>query len=217
MLTEEEKKQLRLERNREIARNCRKRQREKMEQMEEEVKRLREEHDELVFLLRKGVDGENRENERRRQLKRMREMKDTASESELKQMMEEYIISWQDYGQERRRTVKYHLDRLKTLLLPTNVSCDGDLLSRNLIGQLTNALMTSWDSEKDDRPSTVDSIRDYITDLQDLPEELPKRIMKDQGIWSLICKEMEVGIDGYLCQSCIEIKLYEMKNKTGCK
>lgn len=164
--------------------------------MEEEVKRLREEHDELVFLLRKGVDGENRENERRRQLKRMREMKDTASESELKQMMEEYIISWQDYGQERRRTVKYHLDRLKTLLLPTNVSWGDDLRSQILIGQLTNALMTSWDGEKDDRPSTVDSIRDYITDLQDLPEEIPKRIMKDQGIWSLICKEMEVGIDG---------------------
>ena len=92
-----------------------------MEQMEEEVKRLREEHEELVFLLRKGVDGDNRENERRRQLKRMREMKDTASEAELKQMMEEYIVSWQDYGQERHRTVKYHLDRLKALLLPTHV------------------------------------------------------------------------------------------------
>ena len=36
--------------------------------------------------------------------------------------MEQYIISWQDYGEERRRTVKYHLDRLKTLLLPTNVN-----------------------------------------------------------------------------------------------
>ena len=139
-LTDEEKKKLRLERNREIARNCRKRQREKMEQMEEEVKRLREEHEELVFLLRKGVDGDNRENERRRQLKRMREMKDTASEAELKQMMEEYIVSWQDYGQERHRTVKYHLDRLKALLLPTN---------------LTKAL-TSWSGEKEDSLSTVD-------------------------------------------------------------
>ena len=120
-----------MERNREIARNCRKRQREKMAQMEEEVKRLREEHEELIFLLRKGVDSENRENERRRQLRKMREMKDTASEEEvgvtwlidvqLKAMMEQYIVSWQDYGEERRRTVKYHLDRLKTLLLPTNV------------------------------------------------------------------------------------------------
>ena len=35
--------------------------------------------------------------------------------------MENYILSWQDYGQERRRTVKYHLDRLTSLLLPTNV------------------------------------------------------------------------------------------------
>lgn len=54
-----------------------------MEQMEQEVKRLREEHDQLVFLLRKGVDSENRENERRRQLKKLREMKDTASEEEV--------------------------------------------------------------------------------------------------------------------------------------
>lgn len=47
------------------------------------MKRLREEHDQLVFLLRKGVDSENRENERRRQLKKLREMKDTASEEEV--------------------------------------------------------------------------------------------------------------------------------------
>ena len=51
--------------------------------MEQEVKRLREEHHQLVFLLRKGVDSENRENERRRQLKKLREMKDTASEEEV--------------------------------------------------------------------------------------------------------------------------------------
>ena len=82
-MTEEERKQLRLERNREIARNCRKRQREKMAQMEDEVKRLREEHEELIFLLRKGVDSEYRENERLRQLKKMCEMKCTASEEEL--------------------------------------------------------------------------------------------------------------------------------------
>ena len=68
-LTEEDRKKLRLQRNREIARNCRKRQREKMEQMEQEVKRLREENDELVFLLRKGVDSKNREKERCRQLR----------------------------------------------------------------------------------------------------------------------------------------------------
>ncbi|CBK22341.2 uncharacterized protein [Blastocystis hominis] len=91
-----------------------------MEQMEQEVKRLREENDELIFLLRKGVDSKNREKERCRQLKKLREMKDTASEEELKSLMEQYIVSWQDYGQERRRTVKYHLDRLKSLLLPTN-------------------------------------------------------------------------------------------------
>lgn len=44
----------------------------------------------------------------------------------------------------------------------------------------------------------MDSFRDYITDLQDLPsnEEFPHRIVKEQGIWSLICREMEVGLRG---------------------
>lgn len=200
-MTEEERKQLRLERNREIARNCRKRQREKMAQMEEEVKRLREEHEELIFLLRKGVDSENRENERRRQLKKMREMKDTASEEEvpfdcdsdvqLKAMMEQYIVSWQDYGEERRRTVKYHLDRLKTLLLPTNVTSPSRGNS-----QLTKALQISWNDTQEDTSSTIQSIREYITDLQDLPEneEFHNPVLRDQGIWSIICKEMNVRL-----------------------
>ena len=60
---------------------------------------------------------------------------------------------------------------------------------------MTKAL-TSWSGEKEDSLSTMDSFRDYITDLQDLPsnEEFPHRIVKEQGIWSLICREMEVEL-----------------------
>lgn len=108
-LTEEDRKKLRLQRNREIARNCRKRQREKMEQMEQEVKRLREENDELVFLLRKGVDSKNREKERCRQLKKLREMKDTASEEEVRSNMKDF-----DVAQNLDGAVYYKLARLRS-------------------------------------------------------------------------------------------------------
>ena len=53
----------------------------------------------------------------------------------------------------------------------------------------------SWNDNQEENPSTIQSVRDYITDLQDLPEneEFPNPIVRDQGIWSLICKEMNVS------------------------
>lgn len=57
----------------------------------------------------------------------------------------------------------------------------------------------SW-NRKEDSPTSVESIHDYLTDLQDLSEgeELPSPILKDQGIWSLICHEMNVCV----CAEC---------------
>ena len=51
----------------------------------------------------------------------------------------------------------------------------------------------SW-NRKDDAPTTVDTIHDYLTDLQDLSEhdEIPPSVFRDRGIWSLICREMQV-------------------------
>ena len=72
------------------------------------MKRLREEHDELIFLLRKGVDSENRENERRRQLRKMREMKDTASEEEVLLIFMHHFIAKGDDG-----TIHYLVARLR--------------------------------------------------------------------------------------------------------
>ena len=51
-LSAEEKRQRRLEKNREIARNCRKRKRERLGKMEEELKHLREENGRLKLQLR---------------------------------------------------------------------------------------------------------------------------------------------------------------------
>ena len=55
----------------------------------------------------------------------------------------------------------------------------------------------SW-NRKEDAPTTVDTIHDYLTDLQDLSEndEIPQSTFRDQGIWSLICREMQVAARG---------------------
>ena len=62
--------------------------------------------------------------------------------------------------------------------------------------------MINWDESKDS-PSTMESVRDYLTDLQDLPED-PKPILRDQGIWSLICREMNVCISFPLINSLLQ-------------
>lgn len=53
----------------------------------------------------------------------------------------------------------------------------------------------SW-NRKDGTPTTVETIHDYLTDLQDLSEndEIPPSAFRDRGIWSLICREMQVKV-----------------------
>ena len=52
----------------------------------------------------------------------------------------------------------------------------------------------SWKEDKEGNVSTLESVRNYISELKDLPEgeAFPNPIMKDTGIWSLICREMDV-------------------------
>ena len=52
----------------------------------------------------------------------------------------------------------------------------------------------SWKEDKEGNVSTLESVRNYISELKDLPEgeAFPNPIMKDKGIWSLICREMDV-------------------------
>lgn len=51
----------------------------------------------------------------------------------------------------------------------------------------------SWNEDKEGNVSTVESVRNYISDLRALPkEDFPNPILKENGIWSLICREMNV-------------------------
>lgn len=122
-LTPEEKRQRRLERNREIAKNCRKRKRERIMALEDELVRLREWNKQLEKKLNQSNDGENKEEIRQKELKEITAMvKSGASESELKKKLDAYKEVYSDFGKQRRIATTFHLNELKTLLLPNQVS-----------------------------------------------------------------------------------------------
>mmetsp|Transcript_10741 Transcript_10741/g.20159 ORF Transcript_10741/g.20159 Transcript_10741/m.20159 type:complete len:300 (-) Transcript_10741:631-1530(-) len=68
------KRQRRLEKNREIARNCRKRKREKYMKLEEEVVKLRQWNKQLEVQLNQGKDGRDKEVARKAEMDQMRKL-----------------------------------------------------------------------------------------------------------------------------------------------
>lgn len=121
---EEQKKQERLKKNREIARSCRKRKKERMADMEEEVKRLRQENQLLTLDLQGQLyNAPEKEDKRIEHLNRIREMMNNkeTTEEEIGKVMNEYIEEWSDYGNDRRNQIQFHIEKLKQLLLPLRV------------------------------------------------------------------------------------------------
>lgn len=129
------KRQQRLERNREIARNCRKRKRERTSALMEEVTRLREINAELELKLKvalnklgkatsgRGNRGKDEEKRRLEELNRMGEMlKQRCSDDEVKARMKVYTQKYSDFGEERKNVVRVHLEQLEQLFLPTQIS-----------------------------------------------------------------------------------------------
>jgi len=133
---EDEKKRLqRLERNREIARKCRKRKRERASALSDEVTRLRETNRELERQLQisqsklgqatsgRGNRGKDEESRRLDEVKRMGEMlKQRASEEEIKDRMKAYTEMYADYGKERMNVIKILFSQLEQTLMPTQIS-----------------------------------------------------------------------------------------------
>jgi hypothetical protein len=116
---EKEKRQQRLEKNREIARNCRKRKRQRMEELEEEVKRLRSSNEEMYLQLNRGKS-QGKKDSRSKILEEIKSLVDRKkSEKEINLALSEYHALFSDCGKERKALVKYHLDQLKKLVLPT--------------------------------------------------------------------------------------------------
>lgn len=135
MLSAEEKRKRKLEKNREIARNCRKRKRERMSALEDEVTNLRNWNRQLQLMLSKGKGGQEMEHKRKREVEDFRRSINDSSvvDGELARRLQAYKETYSDFGRERKAAVEFHLEQLKALLLPNQVS-----------------KMTMWSLEQDD-------------------------------------------------------------------
>ena len=134
------KKQRRLAKNREIAKNCRKRKKEKKAAILEEVvlrcspdykiQRLQEENEQLRQRLEdfsnESIENEHRNRVRCEFIKKMKILMESKDEETITKEIEEYYSRWSEFGAERLSAAQIHLEQLKMLLLPTQVGKGDD-------------------------------------------------------------------------------------------
>ena len=114
----------RLEKNRQSARDCRRRKKERVKDLEERVKRLERQNRELRVQLKIGRESEEADaTEKWRITNQIRELVEkNESDATIAQTIDMFKDRYADYGQERRSTIRYHIDQLEELLQPTIVT-----------------------------------------------------------------------------------------------
>lgn len=113
-----------LERNRESARECRRRKREHILGVEERCRQLERENMELRGQLKAGKEAmRQEEKEKNRVCEELEQMiQRGASEKELAEKIDNFKEQYSDYGHGRRSALNYHLHQIERLLLPTQVT-----------------------------------------------------------------------------------------------
>ena len=122
--TRAEKKRLRLERNRECARECRRRKRDHTSELEARVAELEAENTHLQLQLKAGREGRALEEQKKDgivgELQMMVEGK--KPEGQILAKIKEFGARHADYGTDRRSAVRWHLEQAERLLVPTQVT-----------------------------------------------------------------------------------------------
>ena len=125
---EAERKKRRLERNRETAKNCRRRKKERKEAIENEIQSLRSANQQLRLQVEKMSErakSEEGPNSHGAFLSRLREYVRRRDEERIHGEIAAYYKEWSGVGQQRKTAAHYHLEQLKMLLLPTQVGAWG--------------------------------------------------------------------------------------------
>jgi hypothetical protein len=114
----------RREKNLTSVREFRKRKMKQLELNEDKLRRLKAENMDLKMRLKIGKQALATELREKRMIKdQMREMlAGGASEHELAQFLDMYKVTYSDYGPKRRDKLHFHLDSIRDLLLPTQVT-----------------------------------------------------------------------------------------------
>lgn len=166
-----EKKQIRRVKNLVSVREFRKRKTKQLEQNEARLRRLEADNMDLKMRLKIGKEAILGEQREKQQIKeQMREMlQRNANEQEIAQFLNMYKVTYSDYGPKRREKLRFHLSRIRELLLPTQVT----KLSLYSVEQGVKMLR-----------------RDIV--LQEDPMSAPESATATVSLWGILADELEV-------------------------
>jgi len=173
---EEEKRLRRLAKNRDSARECRKRKRNRYEQLTQQLGHLEAENLQLRMKLKIGPESESTDNEESAQLINTLDalVKEAASDEDIKSALSQIQARYSDYGRDRKSALSFHLTALRRCLQPTQttrtilwlMSCVEEFHSPDgsLITGQTGAVAELWYSLLE----TVNSTSEQNTSLAQL-------------------------------------------------
>ncbi|OQR90853.1 26S protease regulatory subunit 6B [Thraustotheca clavata] len=173
----------RLERNRESARECRRRKRDHILGVEERCKALEKENMELRSQLKAGKEAMKQEEDEKTQicieLENM--IHENAGEAEIAAKIDNFKEQYSDYGQGRRSALNYHLHQLERLLMPTQVTkmCIWALKQDDAF----------WEDGEDET-----SLLSILTHDLGLTEEQRKSIQSHRSAVVKICENLRLAL-----------------------
>jgi hypothetical protein len=118
-----EKKRKRLERNRESARECRKRKKEKKLMLRQQLAMLEADNLQLRLKLQVGHETNNKEEKSQYISSKLQTiMKEGATDLQIHEAIAEYQERFSDYGRDRRSAIDFHVTQLRRCLQPTQTT-----------------------------------------------------------------------------------------------
>nr|CCA19477.1 conserved hypothetical protein [Albugo laibachii Nc14] len=169
-----------LERNRESARESRRRKREHIIGVEKRCRQLERENMELRSQLHAGKEAmKQEEREKNRVCEELEKMiQRGASEKELAEKIDNFKEQYSDYGHGRRSALCYHLHQIERLLLPTQVTkmCIWALRQDD----------SFWQDEEDETSLPV-----ILAKELGLTDDQKNRIQQQRGSISKICENLK--------------------------
>ena len=120
----EQKKKRRLARNRESARECRKRKKEYGEGLRAQLVHLEAENLQLRLKLKIGVDPSKKSGDNLTQItSRLNTMlQQNSTDADIRKEIEELQEKYSDYGRDRKSSIDFHISQLRKCLLPTQTT-----------------------------------------------------------------------------------------------
>ncbi|KDO28097.1 hypothetical protein SPRG_20257 [Saprolegnia parasitica CBS 223.65] len=173
----------RLERNRESARECRRRKRDHILGVEERCKALEKENMELRSQLKAGKEAMKQEEDEKTQICVELEsmIHENAPEQEIAAKIDNFKEQYSDYGQGRQSALNYHLHQLERLLMPTQVTkmCIWALKQDDAF----------WEDGEDET-----SLLSILTHDLGLTEEQRKSIQSHRSAVVKICENLRLAL-----------------------